>query len=297
MYGAIHSEKPSRSLFDIVSEQFDFKHKVDGMESVLEEIFGDVLLPRIYPQSFVAKTVINKTQGILLHGPPGTGKSLIVRTICDIMHVKPKILRGPEIFPFFLGQSEQNIPELFEDAPQDQQKFGSNSNLHVIIFDEIDGVCKSRTHGDSVRDTVHDNVTAQLLAEIDGMIRLDNILLIGTTNILEALDPALLRPGRVEKLIKIELPNAAARSAIFDIHTRALIRNGALNADVDINYIIRRTEGLTGSQVERVVQLAVHAAMRRDILNRNKFYITEEEAEELEVCNQDFIDALSKVSM
>ena len=78
-------------------------------------------------------------------------------------------------------------------------------------------------------DTVHDNVTAQLLAEIDGMIYLDNILLIGTTNILEAIDPALLRSGRTEKVIKIELVDAAARSAIFDIHTKALIRNATYN--------------------------------------------------------------------
>ena len=112
-----------------------------------------------------------------------------------------------------------------------------------------------------MRDTVYDNVTAQLLAEIDGMISLDNILLIGTTNILEAIDPALLRPGRMEKVIKIELTDVAARSAIFDIHTKALIRNAALNEDVDINYIIRRTEGMTGAHVEQIVRLAAQAAM------------------------------------
>ncbi|CAF4440289.1 unnamed protein product [Rotaria sp. Silwood2] len=291
------SEKSSRTLFDIINERFDFKNKVGGMESVLEKIFGDVLLSRIYPQSFVAKTDINKTRGILLHGPPGTGKSLIARTVCDILRVNPKVIRGPEIFSSMLGQSEQNIRDLFEDARQDQRNFGSNSKLHVIVFDEIDAVCKNRTQSSSVRDTVHDNVTAQLLAEIDGMIYLDNILLIGTTNILEAIDPALLRPGRMEKVIKIELPDAAARSAIFDIHTKALIRNAALNEDVDINHVIRRTEGMTGAHMEQIVRLAVQAATRRDILNRDKFDITEEEAEALEVCHRDFIEALSKITI
>ncbi|CAF4340811.1 unnamed protein product, partial [Rotaria sordida] len=174
-------------------------------------------------------TDINKIRDILLHGPPGTGKSLIPRTVCDILNVNPKVIRGPEIFSSMLDQSEQNIRDLFEDARQDQRNFGSNSKLHAIVFDEIDAVCKNRTQSSSVRDTVHDNVTAQFLAEIDGMIYLDNILLIGTINILEVIDPALLRSGRMEKVIKIELPDTAARSAIFDIHTKVLIRNAALN--------------------------------------------------------------------
>lgn len=290
------SDKSSRTLFDILNEQFDFKSTVGGMENVLEEIFGGVLLPRFYPQSFVAKTEINKTRGILLHGPPGTGKSLIARTICDILKVDPKVVRGPEIFSCMLGESEKKIRDLFDDARHDQQKFGANSKLHVIVFDEIDAVCKNRTNNGLVRDAVHDNVTAQLLSEIDGMVYLDNIFLIGTTNILEAIDPALLRPGRIETVIKIELPNETARSNIFDIYTKALIRNGVLNEDIDINNIIQRTTGMTGAHVERVVRLAIQAAMRRDIVNRGKFCITEEEGEFLEIHNRDFIEALSKIS-
>ena len=116
------------------------------------------------------------------------------------------------------------------------------------------------------------------------MVYLNNILLIATTNILEAIDPALIRPDRLEAVIKIELPDASARSNIFDIYSKALIRNGALNQDVDINNIIRRSAGMTGAHVERIVHLAVHTAMRRDILNRDKFDFTDEEAEDLEVC-------------
>ncbi|CAM4837683.1 unnamed protein product [Rotaria magnacalcarata] len=117
-----------------------------------------------------------------------------------------------------LGRSEQNIRDLFEEARQDQQNFGSNSALHIIVFDEIDAVCKNRAQSNSLRNNVHDNVTAQLLAEIDGMIYLGNILLIGTTNILESIDPALLRPGRIEKVIKVELPNAAVKQPLSNIH-------------------------------------------------------------------------------
>ena len=195
-----------------------------------------------------------------------------------------------------LGESEKKVRDLFNDARRDQEKFGTNSKLHAIIFDEIDAVCKSRIHNGFVREAVYDNVTAQLLAEIDGMVYLDNILLIATTNILETIDLALIRPDRLEAVIKIELPDASARSNIFDVYTKALIRNGALNQDVDINNIIRCSAGMTGAHVERIVRLAIHAAMRRDILNQDKFDLTEEEAEDLEVCNQDFIEALSKVS-
>ncbi|CAF2078750.1 unnamed protein product, partial [Rotaria magnacalcarata] len=106
----------------------------------------------------------------------------------------------------------------FQQARQDQQNFGSNSALHIIVFDEIDAVCKNRAQSNSLRNNVHDNVTAQLLAEIDGMIYLGNILLIGTTNILESIDPALLRPGRIEKVIKVELPNAAVKQPLSNIH-------------------------------------------------------------------------------
>ena len=101
------------------------------------------------------------------------------------------------------------------------------------------------------------------------MVYLDNILIIGTTNFLEKLDPAFLRPGRIETVIEIKLPDAIARSHIFDIYTKVLIRNGAMNQDVNINNIIRYTEGMTGSHVERVVRLAIRASMQRDIIERD----------------------------
>ena len=135
--------KPRRTLFEIINERFDFKSQIGGMERVLEEIFGDVLLLRMYPQNFVTKTQMNKTRGILLHGPPGTGKSLVVQTICNVLNVNPKVVRGPEIFSCMLGKSEKKVRDLFNDVRREQEKFETNSKLNAIIFDEIDAVCKS----------------------------------------------------------------------------------------------------------------------------------------------------------
>ena len=295
MVRACSPRKSSRTLFDIINEQFDIRKKVGGIERVLEETFGNVLLIRLYPQSFVGKTEINNSRGILLYEPLGTGKSFIAQTICDVLNAAAKVICGPEIFSCMLGELEKKIRDLFDDARRDQKPYGANSQLHVIIFDEIDTVYKNRTHNGLVRDIVHNNVTAQLFAEIDAMVCLDNILIIGTTNFLEEIDLALLRPRRIETVIENKLPDAIACSYIFYIYTKALIRNGAMNQDVNINNIIGSTEGMTGSHVERVVRLAIHAAMQQDIIERDRFDVTEEEGEALEVCNRDFLVALSKI--
>jgi vesicle-fusing ATPase len=127
------------------------------------------------------------------------------------------------------------------------------------------------------------------------MFRLDNIYLIGTTNNIDSIDPALLRSGRIDTTIEVGLPDDKGRLQIFDIYTKPLFRNGILQPDVDINHIIQNTEGFTGAQIEHVVRLAIHNAMRRDILNKERMEITNDEAEQLQVCNEDFILALSTI--
>ena len=293
---ALTSVKPPEGLSDILKTKFEFQTKVGGFDHIFERIFGDVLLTRIYPTSFVAKTCLTKPKGIILHGPPGTGKTLIARTICELLNIKPIIVSGPEIFNHMLGESERKVRDLFENARRDQKLYGLNSNIHIIVFDEIDAVCNRRTsHADGIRSNVEDNVTTQLLTEIDGMFHLDNIFLIGTTNSIDSADPALLRSGRIDTTIEVGLPDHEGRLQIFDIYTKPLLRNGILQGDVDISYIVQNTEGFTGAQIEHVVRLAIHNAMRRDILDKGRIDITYHEAEELQVSNQDFMLALHKV--
>jgi vesicle-fusing ATPase len=195
-----------------------------------------------------------------------------------------------------LGESERKIRDLFENARQDQERHGSDSNLHVIVFDEIDAICKRRScHVEGTLSNVEDKVTTQLLAEIDGMVHLDNIFLIGTTNILHMVDPALLRSGRIDTIIEIGVPDESGRLQIFDIYTKHLLRNGILQADVNVDHIVRSSQGFTGAQIEHIVRLAVHNAMRRDILNKGHMEVTYEDADQLQVCNKDFTMALAKV--
>ena len=162
---------------------------------------------------------VQHVKGMLLYGPPGTGKTLIARQIGKMLNGKePKVVNGPEILSKYVGQSEENIRNLFADADAEQAARGDDSDLHIIIFDEIDSVCKAR--GSSRDGTgVHDTVVNQLLSKIDGVNSLNNILLIGMTNRKDLIDEALLRPGRLEVHVEISLPDESGRLQILGIHT------------------------------------------------------------------------------
>ena len=138
---------------------------------------------------------------MLLHGPPGTGKTLIARQLAACLNcAEPKVVNGPELFNKFVGGTEKKIRELFGDAIAEQKEKGEESGLHVIIFDEIDAICKER--GSSSNDT-HSNAVNQILTMIDGVDALNNTLVIGMTNRKDLIDNALLRPGRLEVHLEI----------------------------------------------------------------------------------------------
>ena len=294
-YVEAHICNSPRTMSSLLNEQFNLKSKVGGADAVFEQV-SDLILPRLYPQSFVSQISMHRPRGVLLSGPPGTGKTLIARTICEMFNVQSKIIRGPEIFSRFLGESEEKIRALFADVRRDQQTLADRSKIHTLIVDELDSICKRLTHcGESTPCNAQDNVTTQLLTEIDGITPLDNILIIGTTNMVATIEPALLRPGRIESMIEVPLPDEDARVYIFDIYTKELLQNGLMESDVDIDKIIHATRGLTGAHIERLVRLAITNAMRRDVLSRGRLNISEEESENLRVCNIDFTNAVPKI--
>ena len=183
----------------IINPDWDFsKMGIGGLDEEFNAIFRRAFASRVFPPEIMEQLGCSHVKGILLHGPPGTGKTLMARQIGNMLNAKePKIINGPEIFNKFIGESEANIRKLFEEAETDEKRLGVNSPLHIIIFDEIDAICKKRgsEHGMS---GVNDTVVNQLLSKIDGVDRLNNILVIGMTNRPDMIDEALTRPGRLE---------------------------------------------------------------------------------------------------
>ncbi|CAN4087392.1 unnamed protein product [Withania somnifera] len=165
---------------------------IGGLGAEFSDIFRRAFASRVFPPHVTSKLGIKHVKGMLLFGPPGTGKTLMARQIGKMLNGKdPKIVNGPEVLSKFVGETEKNVRDLFADAEKDQKTKGDQSELHVIIFDEIDAICKSRG---STRDGtgVHDSIVNQLLTKIDGVESLNNVLLIGMTNRKDLLDEALM---------------------------------------------------------------------------------------------------------
>jgi vesicle-fusing ATPase len=173
-------------------------------------------------------------------------------------------VNGPEILNKFVGASEENIRNLFKEAEEDTIANGDNAELHIIIFDEIDAICKSRGRGGDSTG-VHDTVVNQLLSKIDGVNALNNILVIGMTNRKDMIDSALLRPGRLEVHIEIGLPDEKGRVQIFNIHLKPMRENKMLHEEVTSEYLASQTKNFSGAEIEGLVKSASSFALYSSI--------------------------------
>jgi len=213
-------------------------------------------------------------RGVLLYGPPGTGKTLIARKISEILGcAKPKIVNGPEVESKWVGEAEKNIRTLFEEAQAEfEEKGEDNSSLHVIIFDEIDAIAKKRggAHAKS-----RDGALNQLLCCLDGVESLDNVLIFGLTNRKDCLDPALLRPGRLEVQLDIGLPDAKGREDILKIHTETMKSHGRLAADVDLQVLAQMSDDFSGADIAGMIRSATSYALE-DMEDEDEVMITQE---------------------
>ena len=183
---------------------------------------------------------------------------------------EPLILSGPEVFSQYVGQSGAKIRQLFEPAEKEWEQKGNASKLHVIIIDEIDAMCKNRSsqRGDAGSN---DQVVNQLLAKMDGVNSLNNVLMIGMTNRLEDIDQALLRPGRFEVKVLIGIPDESGRGEILNIHTKYWKENGSLASDVSIAEIASKSKNFTGAELKGLCNAALsHALMRISTRVNNK---------------------------
>jgi vesicle-fusing ATPase len=270
------------------------KMGIGGLDNEFSDIFRRAFASRVFDSSFVQKLGIKHVKGILLYGPPGTGKTLMARQIGLMLNGKePKVVNGPEILNKYVGQSEENIRNQFKDAEAEYKERGDDSDLHIIIFDEIDAICPARgtrSGGTGVADTV----VNQLLSKIDGVDALNNILVIGMTNRKDMIDEALLRPGRLEVHIEIGLPDKHGRLQILRIHTAKMRDNNFLEADVSLDDLAERTKNFSGAEIEGLVKSAASYAFDRQIDASNPTKPVD--PSKVRVTKADFDNSLSEVT-
>lgn len=278
----------------------DFKFEdlgVGGLDKEFTKIFRRAFASRIFPPAVIEKLGISHVKGLLLFGPPGTGKTLIARKIGTMLNAKePKIVNGPEILSKYVGSSEENIRNLFKDAEAEYRAKGEESSLHIIIFDELDSVFKQRgSRGDGTG--VGDNVVNQLLAKMDGVDQLNNILVIGMTNRKDLIDSALLRPGRFEVQVEIHLPDEEGRVQIFEIQTKKMRENGMLAPDVNLKELAALTKNFSGAEIEGLVKSASSFAINKTVnIGKGSTKLNPKELSQLRVTRADFLNALDEVT-
>ena len=267
---------------------------IGGLDAQVGDIFRRAFASRVYSTAVLQQMGIKHARGVLLHGPPGCGKTLIARKIGKLLtDTEPKVVNGPEVLSKFVGQSEENVRALFAEARAEQDEKGDDSSLHVIIFDEIDALCKQR--GSNSGDAgVGDSVVNQLLSYIDGVHAIDNVLIIGMTNRFDLLDSALLRSGRLEVHVEVGLPDAAGRQQIARIHTAGMQQGGHLTPDVTPCRIAEHTPNYAGAEIEGVCRAAASYAFDRNI-KVNHGHLTAASSEDLKIEWADFEQALAEV--
>ncbi|OIW27224.1 AAA-domain-containing protein [Coniochaeta ligniaria NRRL 30616] len=280
----------------IIAPDFKFEDMgIGGLDSEFSTIFRRAFASRIFPPGLIEKLGIMHVKGMLLYGPPGTGKTLIARQIGKMLNARePKIINGPEVLNKFVGQSEENIRKLFADAEKEYKEKGDESGLHIIIFDELDAVCKQRGSGAGGGTGVGDSVVNQLLSKLDGVDQLNNILLIGMTNRKDMIDDALLRPGRLEVQIEISLPDEFGRQQILKIHTAKMKENKVMQEDVDTAELAAMTKNFSGAEIAGLVKSATSFAFNRHIKVGTMAGVSED-VTNMKVNREDFFNALAEV--
>ena len=254
---------------------------IGGLKRELGRIREIVELPLRYPEVF-ERLGIDAPKGVLLHGPPGCGKTLIARAVAHETEAKFFSISGPEIIHKFYGESEAQLRKVFEEATRQAPS--------IVFIDEIDAIAPRR---EKVVGDVEKRVVAQLLALMDGLNKRQHVIVLAATNIPNALDPALRRPGRFDREISFPIPDRNGREHILEIHTRGM----PLAGDVDVDHLAAITHGFVGADLEALCREAAMSCLRR-ILPEVDFasaHIPYETLMALEVLMADFTEALREV--
>jgi transitional endoplasmic reticulum ATPase len=220
---------------------------IGGLKEELERVKEMIQLPIKHPKIF-QRLGIDPPKGVLLHGPPGTGKTLIAKAVANESGASFYTINGPEIMSKFYGQSEENLRKIFEDAEKNAPS--------IIFIDEIDAIAPKRSE---VHGEVERRVVSQLLTLMDGLKGRGKLIVIGATNIPDSMDPALRRPGRFDREIRIDAPDRDGRKEILQIHTRGM----PISKDCDLDKLSDVTYGYVGADLAALGREAAMNAMRR----------------------------------
>jgi len=246
---------------------------VAGLEEAKEKLRELVEFPLLRPDLYRAAG-IKPSKGILLHGPPGTGKTLLAKAVANESNANFISVKGPELISKWVGESEKHVREIFKKANQ--------VSPSIIFFDEFDSISKSR--GSGIGSGSSEKVVNQLLTELDGVEELENVIVIAATNRKDLIDPALLRPGRIEAHVELTNPDDKTIEEIFKVHTR----NMPLEKSLSLSELAKKTSGWNGAEVE--------SACRRAGLNAIRRNYKEEDIKKIKIIPEDFNKAIKEIS-
>lgn len=252
---------------------------IGGLAQAKQELQESVEWPLAYASLFGHMNA-TPPKGILLYGQPGTGKTMLAKAVATESQANFISVKGPEFLSKWVGESEKAVRETFRKAKQ--------AAPSVVFFDEIDAIAPMRG-GSSADSHVTERVISQILSEMDGLESLHNVVVIAATNRPDIIDPALLRPGRFDRMIEIGPPDEASRLEILKIHTK----NKPLAEDVDLVDLSKRTEGYTGADLASIANEAVMLAIREYVLGGNPQ--DEESIKKQRIERRHFEEALQKV--
>jgi transitional endoplasmic reticulum ATPase len=231
---------------------------IGGLEDVKRELRELVQYPVEHPELY-EKFGMSPPHGVLFYGPPGCGKTLLAKAVANECQANFISVKGPELLTMWFGESEANVREVFDKA--------RGAAPCVLFFDELDSIAKSR--GGSLGDAggAGDRVMNQLLTEMDGVGAKKNVFIIGATNRPDIIDPALMRPGRLDQLIFIPLPDYESRLSIL----KAGLRKSPLKEDVDLEHLARFTDKFTGADLAEICQVSFACALCNEmVVHRGK---------------------------
>ena len=255
---------------------------IGGLHEEIQRVREMVELPLRHPELF-QRLGIDPPKGVLLHGPPGCGKTLLARAVANESEANFFSINGPEIMSKFYGESEARLREIFQQAQQNSPS--------IIFIDELDAIAPKR---EEVTGEVERRVVAQLLALMDGLSGRGNVIVIGATNRPGALDPALRRPGRFDREIEIGVPDKQGRYEILQIHTRGM----PLAGDVNLKKLAEMTHGYTGADLAALCRETAMKALRRYLpqINLEEERVPPSVLEKMEVKMEDFLNAYKEIT-